>query len=78
MKKQPGKFRLADAIRSPKAPAAKTEGRSGDAREPQEAQVQHANAEVNAGIKSNKERLVEIGRGKLAAGRQQSSRRTGG
>jgi hypothetical protein len=78
MSKRPGRFKLADAVRSSKAPAVRTEGRSGDAREPKEAQLHQANAEINSGVKSNKERLVDIGRGKLAAGRQQSSRRTGG
>jgi hypothetical protein len=78
MSKRPGKFRLADALRSVKAPAVRTEGRSGDVREPQESQVHQINTEANAGIKTNKERLVDIGRGKQAAGRQQSSRRTSG
>jgi hypothetical protein len=73
MAKQPGKFKLADAINPKGAPLKGTaevvEGRPGDAREPQEAHIEQANAETNAGVKSNKERLVDIGRGGLAAGR---------
>jgi hypothetical protein len=78
MAKQPGKFKLAEAINPKAAPLAGSaeavEGRPGDAREPQEAQVHQANAETNAGIQSNKERLVEIGRGAQAAGRISTTR----
>lgn len=73
MAKQPGKFKLAEAINPKDAPlkgtAETVEGRPGDAREPHDAQVDQANAETNAGVKSNKERLIDIGRGGLAAGR---------
>lgn len=71
MAKQPGKFKLADAVKSQGEPiesaADAVEGRPGDAREPQDAQLQQNNANVHPGHRGH---LIDVGRAQQTAGRQ--------
>jgi hypothetical protein len=74
MAKQPGKFKLSEAINPKGAPPAGTaetvEGRPGDAREPKPSVVAEQNAERNP---NQKDRLIDMGRGNNIAGRQPRS-----
>jgi hypothetical protein len=67
------RYKLTDAIPKSASPAT---GRRADRRGqaggsgPSEAALHQSNAQVNAGIRSQKDRLVDIGRGEQTAGRQ--------
>jgi hypothetical protein len=68
-----GKPKLADALKgtSAEAPGENLEaGRPENMEDAGIAEMKNDNAQTNAGIQSNKERLVDIGRGNLAAGRR--------
>ncbi len=66
------RYKLTDAIPEEKRSKTQTPGRRdrvfGAA--PREETIHQANTQVNAGVKSNKDRLVDLGRGEQAAGRQ--------
>lgn len=66
---QQGKPKLADAMKTA-ADENLEAGRPEEMKDAGIAAIKNDNAQVNEGIDSNKERLIDIGRGHLAAGRR--------
>ena len=68
-----GRPKLADALKDTPAEDAGENleaGRPEQMKDAEPSEIKNANAQVNEGIQTNKERLVDIGRGHLAAGRR--------
>jgi hypothetical protein len=67
------KHKLSDAVKpdtSNPIPTHSRQGRPNDAKEPRDAAVKLANARTNSGIGSNKDHMVDIGRGEETSGRR--------
>lgn len=62
------KYKMTDALPDSE-PADESGAPEPSSKGPEKADLKQHNAEVNQGLGSNKERLVDIGRGDMAAGR---------